>query len=344
MARNSGNNQKPSSIYWIIDSIGRWYVGKWSDNSFDFMKRYHLNNAYPWINFTKGQYRWEKEWNDSLRQTGFANDTFIDEINSIDINTVVNSIKNSLNSFTDQQFVIDNIKYTLFDALKVFWDQDDLAVVEAICILLATKNGSLNTQIDFLTHKNSYLTTADINSYISKNAIINRFQNARFGWFEIGYRNLKNYSEKDFSDEIDDTIRELVSKFTGADKKSIYMNRSDVRKVLEAVSKVASDKTIKHMDTTIKNIINKFHGRGSTEIKKQLTEFRKNLKSYENKKAGDLYKAFYNCLDNVKSSFEVNMKIDRYVNTAETIANILQQWFATNSVEQFLVGGKKLRL
>lgn len=103
------------------------------------------------------------------------------------------------------------------------------------------------------------------------------------------------------------------------------MNRSDVRKVLEEVSKLASSKTIEHMDTTIKNIINKFHGRGSTEIKKQLTEFRKSLKSYENKKAGDLYKAFYNCLDNAKSSFEVNMKIDRYVKTAELLADILQQ-------------------
>ena len=51
MARNSGNNQKPSIIYWIIDSKGRWYVGKWNDSSFDFMKRYHLDNAYPWINF-----------------------------------------------------------------------------------------------------------------------------------------------------------------------------------------------------------------------------------------------------------------------------------------------------
>lgn len=340
MARNSGNNQKPSIIYWIIDYKGRWYVGKWSDSSFDFMKRHHLSDAYPWVNFTVTQYKWEKEWNESLKQNGFKNDTFINQINSLDINTVANSIKNSLNSFTDQQFVIDNVKYNLFDALKVFWDKDDLAVVEAICILLATKNGSLNTQIDFLTHKNSYLTAADINSYISKNAIINRFTNARFGWFNIGFRNLKNYSEKDFSDEIDDTVKGFISKLTGVDKKSIYMNKSDVRKVLEAVSKVASNQTIKHMNTTISNIMNKFHGRGSTEIKKQLREFQKNLKSYENKKAGELYKAFYNCLDNAKSSFEVNMKIDRYVKTAELLAGILQQWFATNNIEQFLTGGK----
>ena len=340
MARNSGNNQKPSIIYWIIDYKGRWYVGKWSDSSFDFMKRHHLSDAYPWINFTTTQYKWEKEWNESLKQNGFKNDTFINQINSIDINTVANSIKNSLNSFTNQQFVIDNIKYTLFDALKIFWDQDDLEVVEAICILLATKNGSLNTQIDFLTHKNSYLTPADINSYISKDAIINRFKNARFGWFNIGFRNLKNYSEKDFSDEIDDTIIALISKFTGADKKSIHMNRSDVRKVLEAVSKVASNQTIKHMNTTINNIMNKFHGRGSTEIKKQLREFQKNLKNYENKKAGDLYKAFYDCLDKAKSHFVVNMKMDRYIKTAELLANILQQWFSTNNIEQFLTGGK----
>ena len=340
MARNSGNNQKPSIIYWIIDYKGRWYVGKWSDSSFDFMKRHHLSDAYPWVNFTTTQYKWEKEWNESLKQNGFKNDTFINQINSIDINTVANSIKNSLNSFTDQLFVIDNVKYTLFDALKVFWDKDDLAVVEAICILLATKNGSLNTQIDFLTHKNSYLTPADINSYISKDAIINRFKNARFGWFNIGFRNLKNYSEKDFSDEIDDTIIALISKFTGADKKSIHMNRSDVRKVLEAVSKVASNQTIKHMNTTINNIMNKFHGRGSTEIKKQLREFQKNLKNYENKKAGDLYKAFYDCLDKAKSHFVVNMKMDRYIKTAELLANILQQWFSTNHIEQFLTGGK----
>ena len=340
MARNSGNNQNPSIIYWIIDSKGRWYVGKWNDSSFDFMKRHHLDNAYPWINFTAAQYKWEKEWNKSLKQNGFKNDTFINQINSLDINTVANRIKNSLNSFTNQQFVIDNIKYTLFDALKIFWDQDDLEVVEAICILLATKNGSLNTQIDFLRHKNSYLTTADINSYISKNAIINRFKNARFGWFDIGFRNLKNYSEKDFSDEIDNTIKALISNFIGVDKKSIHMNRSDVRKVLEAVSKVASNKTIKHMNTTINNIINKFHGRGSTEIKKQLREFQKNLKNYENKKAGDLYKAFYDCLDRAKSHFEVNMKIDRYIKTAELLANILQQWFSTNNIEQFLTGGK----
>ena len=103
------------------------------------------------------------------------------------------------------------------------------------------------------------------------------------------------------------------------------MNRSDVRKVLEAVSKVASNQTIKHMNTTINNIMNKFHGRGSTEIKKQLREFQKNLKNYENKKAGDLYKAFYDCLDKAKSNFEVNMKIDRYIKTAELLANILQQ-------------------
>lgn len=340
MARNLGNNQKSSTIYWIIDSKGRWYVGKWNDSSFDFMKRHHLDNAYPWINFTAAQYKWEKEWNKSLKLSGFKNDTFINQINSLDINTVANSIKNSLNSFTNQQFVIDNIKYTLFDALKIFWDQDDLEVVEAICILLATKNGSLNTQIDFLMHKNSYLTTADINSYISKNAIINRFKNARFGWFSIGFRNLKNYSEKDFSDEIDNTIKALISNFIGADKKSIHMNRSDVRKVLEAVSKVASDKTIKHMNTTINNIINKFHGRGSTEIKKQLREFQKNLKNYENKKAGDLYKAFYDCLDRAKSHFVVNMKMDRYIKTAELLANILQQWFSTNNIEQFLTGGK----
>ena len=340
MARNSGNNQKSSTIYWIIDSKGRWYVGKWNDSSFDFMKRHHLSNAYPWINFTSAQYKWEKEWNKSLKLNGFENDTFIYQINSLDINTVANSIKNSLNSFTNQQFVIDNIKYTLFDALKIFWDQDDLEVVEAICILLATKNGSLNTQIDFLTHKNSYLTAADINSYISKDAIINRFKNARFGWFNIGFRNLKNYSEKDFSDEIDDTIKALISNFIGVDKKSIHMNRSDVRKVLEAVSKVASDKTIKHMDTTINNIINKFHGRGSTEIKKQLREFQKTLKSYENQKAGDLYKAFYDCLDRAKSHFVVNMKMDRYIKTAELLANILQQWFSTNNIEQFLTGGK----
>ena len=340
MARNSGNNQKSSTIYWIIDSKGRWYVGKWNDSSFDFMKRHHLNNAYPWINFTAAQYKWEKEWNKSLKLNGFENDTFIYQINSLDINTVANSIKNSLNSFTNQQFVIDNIKYTLFDALKIFWDQDDLEVVEAICILLATKNGSLNTQIDFLTHKNSYLTTADINSYISKNAIINRFKNARFGWFDIGFRNLKNYSEKDFSDEIDDTIKALISNFIGADKKSIHMNRSDVRKVLEAVSKVASNKTIKHMNITINNIVNKFHGRGSTEIKKQLREFQKNLKNYENQKAGDLYKAFYDCLDRAKSHFVVNMKMDRYIKTAELLANILQQWFSTNNIEQFLTGGK----
>ena len=340
MARNSGNNQKSSTIYWIIDSKGRWYVGKWNDSSFDFMKRHHLDNAYPWINFTAAQYKWEKEWNKSLKLNGFENDTFIYQINSLDINTVANSIKNSLNSFTNQQFVIDNIKYTLFDALKIFWDQDDLEVVEAICILLATKNGSLNTQIDFLTHKNSYLTAADINSYISKDAIINRFKNARFGWFDIGFRNLKNYSEKDFSDEIDDTIKALISKFIGVDKKSIYMNRSDVRKVLEAVSKVASNQTIKHMNTTINNIMNKFHGRGSTEIKKQLREFQKNLKSYENQKAGDLYKAFYDCLDRAKSHFVVNMKMDRYIKTAELLANILQQWFSTNKIEQFLTGGK----
>ena len=340
MARNSGNNQKSSTIYWIIDSKGRWYVGKWNDSSFDFMKRHHLDNAYPWINFTAAQYKWEKEWNKSLKLNGFENDTFIYQINSLDINTVVNSIKTSLNSFTNQQFVIDNIKYTLFDALKIFWDQDDLEVVEAICILLATKNGSLNTQIDFLTHKNSYLTAADINSYISKDAIINRFKNARFGWFNIGFRNLKNYSEKDFSDEIDDTIKALISKFIGVDKKSIYMNRSDVRKVLEAVSKVASNQTIKHMNTTINNIMNKFHGRGSTEIKKQLREFQKNLKSYENQKAGDLYKAFYDCLDRAKSHFVVNMKMDRYIKTAELLANILQQWFSTNKIEQFLTGGK----
>lgn len=340
MASNSGNNQKPSIIYWIIDSKSRWYVGKWNDNSFDFMKRYHLNNAYPWINFTEAQYKWEKEWNKSLKQNGFQNDTFIYQINSLDINTVANSIKDSLNSFTDQKFVIDNIKYTLFDALKTFWDQDDLEVVEAICILLATKNGSLNTQIDFLTHKNSYLTAADINSYISKDAIINRFKNARFGWFNVGFRNLKNYSEQDFSDEIDGVIQVLISKFTGPDKKSIHMNRSDVRTILEAVSRVASTTTIKHMNTTINNIMNKFHGRGSTEIKKQLREFQKNLKSYENKKAGDLYKAFYDCLDKAKSSFEVNMKIDRYIKTAELLANSLQQWFSTNNIEQFLTGGK----
>ena len=103
------------------------------------------------------------------------------------------------------------------------------------------------------------------------------------------------------------------------------MNRSDVRKVLEAVSKIASDKTIKHMNTTINNIINKFHGRGSTEIKKQLREFQKNLKNYENQKAGDLYKAFYDCLDRAKSHFVVNMKMDRYIKTAELLANILQQ-------------------
>ena len=77
MARNSGNNQKPSIIYWIIDSKGRWYVGKWNDSSFDFMKRYHLDNAYPWINFTEAQYKWEKEWNKSLKLNGFKNDTFI---------------------------------------------------------------------------------------------------------------------------------------------------------------------------------------------------------------------------------------------------------------------------
>ena len=52
------------------------------------------------------------------------------------------------------------------------------------------------------------------------------------------------------------------------------MNRSDVRKVLEKVSKLASNKTIKHMDTTIENIINKFHGRGSTEIKNQFSKIR----------------------------------------------------------------------
>ena len=340
MAKNSGNNQKPSIIYWIIDSKDRWYVGKWNDSSFDFMKRYHLNNAYPWINFTEAQYRWEKEWNKSLKLNGFKNDTFIDKIYSLDINTVANSIKTSLNSFTNQQFVIDNIKYTLFDALKTFWDQDDLEVVEAICILLATKNGSLNTQIDFLTHKNSYLTAADINSCISKDAIINRFKNARFGWFNVGFRNLKNYSEQDFSDEMDGAVRALIPNFIGADKKSIHMNRSDVRRVLEAISKIASNTTIKHMNTTINNIMNKFHGRGSTEIKKQLREFQKTLKSYENQKAGDLYKAFYDCLDKAKSSFEVNMKIDRYIKTAELLANTLQQWFATNNIEQFLTGGK----
>ena len=340
MAKNSGNNQKPSIIYWIIDAKGRWYVGKWNDSSFDFMKRYHLDNAYPWINFTEAQYKWEKEWNKSLKLNGFKNDTFIDKIYSLDINTVANSIKTSLNSFTNQQFVIDNIKYTLFDALKTFWDQDDLEVVEAICILLATKNGSLNTQIDFLTHKNSYLTAADINSYISKDAIINRFKNARFGWFNVGFRNLKNYSEQDFSDEMDGAVRALIPNFIGADKKSIHMNRSDVRRVLEAISKIASNTTIKHMNTTINNIMNKFHGRGSTEIKKQLREFQKTLKSYENQKAGDLYKAFYDCLDKAKSSFEVNMKIDRYIKTAELLANILQEWFSTNNIEQFLTGGK----
>ena len=319
------------------------YVGKWSTNDAGFMSTHHMIAAYPWVKITNSQYKWEVQWHKSLCNTGFKNDEYIQDIRSLPIEEVAEKIKRSINS-NKTKFRIDNVDYSVFDSLKILWGRGDLEVVEALCILLAAKlpAGCLNTQIDFLPHRQRFLTGDDIEKYLSPQSLKNRYATVQEGWFSIGFRNLKNLSKSDFKKDFYKLNKALVEKVIGKSVKAIYMNRDDVRKVLEAITVAVTSKTIKHMCDTIKRIQEQIPGESGKTIRYKLEEFKKTLQSYEGQKKGNLYKAFFECLDKGKDEL-ADMNLQDHIqekDALEHLSQILIEWVREHRLSNFLRGGK----
>lgn len=311
------------SIYKIITNQGV-YVGKWNDETVGFMTQHHLPRALPWKNIAKDA--WEVSWRESLRQFGWNNGSYFQDIQQWSEDAVIANLKRTFKncSLEPDAFWDDIVTY--------WWKKGhERDVAEALCIMLATKESSiLNTQIDFLTRD---FTGKNVEVLLSVDELNRRAFAANKNIFNV---------EVWVSISAEDVEEELAKSFENAGFKRV--NLFNNKKFTDAITNIVSKHTIERIIDSLKNVKDKVQKNkvpGRVAIRKSIDELIQRLNSSGDASYQEIIKIVKDGLKEARQQSKITdlLKGKTKASAAQFIEQ-LTDWLKKTNLSDVLNGGK----
>lgn len=311
-----------SPVIYVLETAKGYYIGKYSNGGFF---EYHLQKAFPWIGKKQesldqeNDVAFEQDWQASIRKEGYQA-YYVSRAWYVSADVLGIKI---LDAFNDTAMGKEN-PYTqeeLMNFLKGVWhvlDKKDYEIMETLMIVLGRSSGYPIVNIS-----NNWLQKgkdADARVLFSTKEML-----AREERFAKTMPDLWITLSGDELDKIGDIIETAVQKHTNS-KGKIVVNLAKNPQLVEYLSGVVSDSTIKHIEYKLTNYAKGLKGR-PPEVLKELQKEIKEIKQGKDK--GQLRSEFYKKLIDYYEHRHENWKMEVHKEATKNMQlaeKLLQQW------------------
>ena len=319
----------------------------------------------PWYNKSSAEEsnRWEKDWTEFIKLNGFQLEGtprgFVRSISIYDEPTITGLIKDSFQTFEgsqDFQNIQTKERTDMYSALQEVWQlkgvRNDLSITEALLIMLAVSKGYnvLNTKVDFLTKAaKGRLNQEALAKMINVNELKRKYKNTI-----INPPNF--YVTVSTNGKIPTLIQNYAQYLTNAqqqrqnDKGYVVVRISDNN--LDLLAYQADRAVFKHLYQQSVKRYNAIKWRGKNDAKAAFEAHLKDLQSYMKNPelakgdknfttAKDWYLKSRELWNGVVDAYDLQIT-DRRNTIFGAVVNILQGWFQTYQLGNFLSNGRIL--
>lgn len=318
-------------IYKITTTQGV-YIGKWSGTE-HFLYN-HIKSALGWKGKDK-QSRWDTTLlAPTIKDQGFkglSNLIDFSATGSTNMDQVVTQLKNSLNKNNP-------FKNSVWDLLISTWNtQGDLELAEALCIMLAVKDGPvLNAQIDMLIRaKGETLTDTDIQRIFNIDETRTKLLENKLApefWFTFDASTLKQDLPTIISEELSNLLDKIYKGETGKKKIKFSGNKELQEVFTRTIAK-----------TTIKSVVSKLEGFitriqpfwGSKTVINEINKIIKEVRKMEGSTYNKMFAIINSGLESVKK--QTDKILDRMAGVnLKTLLDYLRDWYQNTSLSDVL--------
>lgn len=321
-----------SQIIYKITTTEGVYIGKWSGSE-HFLYN-HIERALGW----KGQGA-QSRWDATLlaptiKDQGFKGlSNLIDfkKTGSTDMAQVATQLKTSLNKNNP-------FKTSVWDLLISTWDaRGDLELAEALCIMLAVKDGPvLNAQIDMLIKaKGATLTDTDIQRIFNIDEARTKLlenQLAPEFWFTFDASTLKQDLPTIISEELSNLLDKIYKGEVG--KKKIKFSGN--KELQEVFTRMVAKSTIKSVVTKLEGFITRIQPFwGSKTVINEIKKIIKEIQKMEGSTYNKMFETINKGLESVKK--QTDKILDRMAGVnLKTLLDYLKDWYQNTSLSDVL--------